>query len=325
MPELNESAHDHAAPDGDALENLENWMAGERFQRHLRHLLPQHLNPLRFITIVQRITRETPKLLECHPMDICLAALQAATLGLEVAVGGECWIIPYGEKDRDGNKVLIPQLQVGYLGHLALAYRSEKIAAVQVDAVMPEDHFDYQRGTEGYLHHKPRPDREIGPDLTHVYAIVETVYGGKIWGVLSRHDLERIRAQSPSPNSPAWLNWYPEQGMAKVLKRTLKFAPKSREAARAITLDDEADAGKRQSFRTDLPALDFEATGLTPAQQAAKDLQPKPTARPPEAEPEPEPEPEPPRETVPARRPQAPAPAARRAAPSEPEPGKLGW
>jgi recombination protein RecT len=321
VPKL-EDREERAEAAADGVDRLEKWMAEPRFQDSLRHILPQQLNAARFATIALRVVREIPKLAECHPMDVCLSVLQAATLGLEISTMGECWLVPY--EDRKAG-IVVPQLQIGYLGHLALAWRSEKVAGIQIDVVMPGDDFEYQKGTgsSSFLHHRPQRSREIGPELTHAYMVVRTVYGGEVWDVLTAEDVERIRQSGPAPNSPAWTSWYPEMAMGKTAKRVLKFAPKSREAARAIALDDEADAGKRQSFHLDVPRIAAE-TGDPAARDLERQMAAAQTKRQ-EPAPEPEAEPPPEREPVPVRAPEpkrAPAPAATKK--KDPR-GTVGW
>ena len=99
-------------------------------------------------------------------------------------------------------------------------------------------------------------------------AIVETTFGGTVWDVIDHAEIERIRNSGPSGNSPAWRNWYDQQAIAKVLKRVLKFCPKSRELARAIALDDLSDANVHQAFDVDIPVLPAEVARTEPERQA---------------------------------------------------------
>lgn len=261
MPEL----RDKEAREADETTNavrLEHYLESDRFLDHLKQILPEHLDSDRFSTIALRQMNAIPELKLCTLASVAGAIMQAGTLGLEIATQGECWLIPRQE-GKGQDRHWEASLQIGYLGHLALAWRSSQVAAIQVDVVIRGDAFDYQRGTSGYLHHKPQKGRTMDPDqIEYAYAIVQTVMGGEVWMVLDKIEIERLRKSGPSGNSPAWKNWYDQMAMGKALKRTLKFCPKSRELARAITLDDSSDANIRQNFEMDLPiALPAETTG----------------------------------------------------------------
>lgn len=266
MPELRQQ-NDRDEDQREGAANLSHYMSSPRFADHLKRILPEHLDSDRFYTIALRQLEAVPDLALCSLRSVAGGILQAATLGLEIGTMGESWLIPYEQPRGSGDYTA--QLQIGYLGYLALGWRSRQIAGLQVDVVMPGDAFEYQKGTNGYIHHKPQRGRLRGPDLEYAYAVIQTVHGSHVWDVFSREDVERIRNSGPSGNSPAWLNWYPEMAIGKVLKSTLKFAPKSRELARAIALDDEADAGLAQGFDFDVPLLEAETT-RAPRQKAAQ-------------------------------------------------------
>ena len=263
MPELNDREKREESERTNTVV-LEDYLQSDRFADHLRQILPDHLDSDRFSTIAFRQLSAIPELRRCTLESVAGGIMQAATLGLEIATQGESWLIPREIWNKAQQaKVWEASLQIGYLGHLALAWRSSQVAAIQVDVVMEGDTFDYQRGTSGYLHHKPRKGRDQTEfDRIHyAYAIVQTTLGGEVWMCLDRVEIERLRNSGPSANSPAWKTWYDQMAMGKALKRTLKFCPKSRELARAINLDDAIDGNIRQDFAMDLPAIPAEVTG----------------------------------------------------------------
>lgn len=259
-------------------QSLNSWLNSPRFREGMARILPKHMESERMHSLILRQISTVPRLAECTPISVVGGMMMLASLGLEPGINGEAWLIPYenSKKDADGRwfKVMEAAVQIGYLGHLALAWRSEKVSAVQCNYVMQGDHFRHQHGTAGMIEHIPAENRPVDPKLmTHAYGIVQTTFGGHIWWVLNRAEVERIRQSSPSRNSPAWGDWYMEMAMAKALKRALKFAPKTREMARAITLDDEHDAGVPQPFEFDIPQnLLPEGSPRTEAQRQGQDL-----------------------------------------------------
>lgn len=249
-----------------------------RFKESLAQILPKHLTSERFAAVAMRQFRTTPGLLKCTPESVLSAFMEAAGLGLEIGLNGESYIIPWFNKvkDADGNwtKVNVAQLQIGYLGHMKLAWNSGLISSIESDVVTKEEvesgRFTYQRGTDGFLHHKPEADRDLREqNIAFAWGMVWIKGSDRpIWRVIDKGQIERLRNTGQSANSPAWKNHYDEMAQAKVLKRTLKWAPKSREQARAVAVDDEADAGISQTFEgSEAIAALLPATGPKPAAQ----------------------------------------------------------
>ncbi len=263
----------------------------DTFKRHLEAILPAHMGSERFVSVCLRQLSTTPKLLECSLQSVVGGMMEAATLGLEVGTMGECWLIPYGGE---------AQLQVGVWGFMALAWRSEAIADVQVDVSLKGERFSWQKGTDGFLHHMPAMDRDLNDTdaIEWVYAVVRTLKGGAVFDAFGPAWIERIRGRSKSPNSPAWLDFYAEMAMAKALKKVLRRCPMSRELARAVTLDDQVDANAKQVWDVDTSHLLPANVALDPktetARKAMSEMGAKPgrTPEPAKAGPQPRPQPE---------------------------------
>jgi recombination protein RecT len=227
---------------------LADHLQSETFKRHLEAILPKHLTSERFGSIAMRQLSLVPELKNCTLRSVIGSMMTAATLGLEIGTQGECFLIPYSRECT---------LQIGVWGHAALAWRSEQISDLQFDVVMKGDRFDFQKGTDAYLHHIPEEGRDLDATerIEWVYAVARTVAGGKVFDAFDRKWIERIRGRSQAQNSPAWTDFFAEMAMAKALKRVLKLCPKSRECGRAITLDDEAEAGQKQVWEIDTSFL----------------------------------------------------------------------
>jgi recombination protein RecT len=248
---------------------LETFLQSDSFTSHLSQILPGTFNTDRFATIALRQCRNIPELALCDLSTVAASIMEAAGLGLEIGINGECWIIPrkVSHKDSRGNwleKTWEAGLQIGYQGHLALAWRSTMVAGIQADVVIDGDDIDFEKGTKGFLRHRAKKGRVISglESIDYAYIVIDTIYGGTVWDIIDRVEIERIRNSGPSANSPAWKNWPDQMAQGKVTKRGLKFGPRSREVARAGTLDDAIDAGIHQTFHGDLPAI---PATLTPA------------------------------------------------------------
>ena len=261
MPELGSPNHPEVDPHQAA--SLAQYLQTDTFKIHLDAILPNHMSSERFASIALRQLSTTPKLQECSLRSVIGGMMTAATLGLEIGTQGECWLIPYGGD---------AQLQIGVWGHMALAWRSEQIKDVQIDVMMTGDRWEFQKGSEAYLHHRPVEGRDLDNinAIEWVYAVVRTTRGGVIFDAFDAGWIERIRSRSKSPNSPAWRDFYAEMAMAKALKKILKLCPKSREQARAITLDDQADGGAPQEFELDTDLLLPAEVALDPKTEEAR-------------------------------------------------------
>lgn len=259
MPELKTDAQKQDEQEGNTI-LLEDYLGSDRFADQLKQILPEALDSDRFSTIAFRQIRLVPNLNRCDLASVAGAIMQAGSLGLEIATQGECWVIPRERPARSGN--FEANLQIGYLGHLALMWRSTQVAGLCCDVVHSDDKFSYRKGTDGFLHHEPKEGRVIEESsVRYAYAVINTVYGGTVWDVVDHVEIERLRTSGPSSNSPAWNTWYDKMAMGKALRAAVKFCPKSREQGRAIALDEQSDAGVRQDLMMDLPALPAEVTG----------------------------------------------------------------
>lgn len=203
----------------------------------LRAALPKHVTPERLVRIVLTEIRRVPKLAECKQQSLLGAIVQAAQLGLEPGVLGQCWIIPFG-----GEAVFIP----GYRGLVQLMWRSNLVRAVSARAVFTGDTFGYDFGEDRIAH---TPGGETDPEkLTHAWAAIHTTAGGRIFDVMTREEIERTRRRSRAGTSGPWVTDYAEMAKKTVLRRLAKLAPASVELMTALRLDDEADTGAPQEF-----------------------------------------------------------------------------
>lgn len=229
-------------PQADAFKSVSTLLMSKSMQAQLRLALPKHVTPERLARIVLTEIRRTPKLLLCSRESLLGAIIQAAQLGLEPGVLGECWIIPYGKE-----AVFVP----GYRGMAQLAWRSDQIASVAARAVFEGDVFSYDYGSD-LLTHKPGGDTDPAK-LTHAYAIVHIKGGGRIWDVMTRAEIEKVRQRSPSGGEGPWVTDYAEMAKKTPFRRLMKIAPCSAELRTAMALADTADAGLSQGLDFSIP------------------------------------------------------------------------
>ena len=98
-----------------------------KFEEMLGNRAPQ------FITSVLQIANSNALLSQADPLSIYNAAALAATLDLPLNNSlGFAYIIPFGEKQKDGSYLQKAQFQIGYKGLIQLAQRSGQFKTISV-------------------------------------------------------------------------------------------------------------------------------------------------------------------------------------------------
>lgn len=216
-------------------------LASPGMQAQIKAALPRHMTPERLARIVTTEIRKVPKLAECTPMSFFGAVIQCAQLGLEPGNAlGHAYLLPYG-KDV--------QLIIGYRGMIDLARRSGQIVSIDARAVYEGDKFDCQLGLDPHIEHVPdwnNPNRTKADKLQFVYAVAKLKDGGIQFDVMSRAEVEGIRARSKAGNNGPWKSDYSAMALKTVVRRLFKFLPVSIEIQTAVGLDERAEAGLPQ-------------------------------------------------------------------------------
>ena len=171
----------------------------------------------------------------CNPWTIVTSVQEAARLNLEIGGAmGHAYLVPY--KD-------VCQLQVGYRGLAELAMRSGKVKDIQAHIVYEGDRFHYQLGDDPKIEHMPDPDgpgRQAGK-WTHAYCVVRLTGGGVLRDVMTKLEVMKAKAISPSASSSAspWSKHETEMARKTVTRRALKYAPMSTEVADVLLREDQ--------------------------------------------------------------------------------------
>jgi recombination protein RecT len=206
----------------------------DKFKPQMALALPKHLTADRMARLAVTAFSSTPKLQECDPKSIVAGIMTSATLGLEIGVDGQGFLVPYGRTCQ-----FVP----GWKGLVDLVSRSGR-AMVWTGAVFQGDEFDYALGDAPYIRH--RPGEENDPDLmTHVYA-VGRVNGSnypviEVWtvGKIKKH---RDKYNKVGAKHYSFRDW--EMYARKIpLLQVLKYMPKSIELQNALAISNAADAG----------------------------------------------------------------------------------
>jgi len=211
-----------------------------RMKPQIKMALPRHLTPERLIRITMTAWSRTPALQDCSPMSVLASVVQAAQLGLEPDnVLGHAYLVPfYNNKTKQKECQLI----TGYKGLLDLARRSGQIQAIDSQVVYERDHFIYRLGLDPKLEHVPSEDDDRGK-ITHAWAVARFKDGGTQCEIMSRAQIDKIKASSKAADFGPWKTHYDEMARKTVLRRLCKFLPLSPEIQRQVSSEELADAG----------------------------------------------------------------------------------
>lgn len=251
------------------------------FKKQMALALPKALSADRLTRIVLTECRRTPALLKCAPESFFGAVMQCAALGLEPGSAlGHCYLLPFGNgKDREGRPNA--QLIIGYRGMIDLARRSGQIVSLNAYAVYEKDDFSYQLGLHPDIRHVPSADADRG-HLTHVYAVAQLKDGGVQFEVLSRADIEAVRAMSKAGKSGPWVTHYDEMAKKTVVRRLFKYLPVSIEAMQAVEVDEKSERGEATLQQDVIDGLyedkgvEIEGVDTTQIEAPAPDTEPLP-------------------------------------------------
>lgn len=214
--------------------SLRNWISSMSGQ--IKNALPANITPERMMRIALTAISKDEKLANSTPQSFLGALLTSAQLGLECNTPlGQSYLIPYWNSKK---ACLETQFQLGYQGLLDLCYRTGQYKTIQARIVYEGDQFDYNYGLEENLIHKPtgKSDNPI-----YVYAYYQLVSGGKAFEVMSWEQIMAYKSKYSQAAKKGYTSpWDSDpEGMAKktMLKKVLKYAPKTVEVAEAVTND----------------------------------------------------------------------------------------
>jgi len=217
---------------------------GEAFKKQIASALPKHMTADRMLRVILTELRKNKQLMKCEQTSLFAAIVQCSQLGLEPGNSlGHAYLIPYGKEC---------QLQFGYKGLTELALRSGKVTSVTPRAVYENDIFEIEYGLEERITHKPNIGDRGNP--VGYYAVARFKNGQAQFEYMSCTEINKIRdtcSQAKYKDSP-WKKYYDAMAKKTVIKQLLKYIPVSIELQTAINLDEQADAGVRQAFDSDV-------------------------------------------------------------------------
>lgn len=210
--------------------------------------LPAHLkaNAERYTRVALTEFRKNPKLAECDPYNVLACALTATQLGLEVGLMGQAYIVPFFNRKLGAQEA---QLIPGYQGLISLAMRSGMLDALYSRVVYAGDEFSFTYGTKEEIRHISKGE-EDDTKITHAYAVAH-IKGSSVpvFEVMPVAKIVKIRDKANRIGESHYSNEYWGEYCRKtVIRRLVKYLPKSAELVMAAELDELAASGKAQNI-----------------------------------------------------------------------------
>lgn len=243
-------------------------MSDPKIKAQMALALPKHMNPDRLARIALTEIRKVPALARCDQTSFLGAIMQCAQLGLEPGGAlGHAYLLPFENRKKGITEV---QFIVGYRGMIDLARRSGQIMSIEARVVYLVDKFHVSLGLNPDLTHEPNWDAEDRGPLKFVYAVAKLKDGGTQFEVMSRADIERVRSQSKAGQSGPWVSHFEEMAKKTVIRRLFKYLPVSIELAKAVGMDEQAEAGLPQDnpLTIDWSPSDEEAEAIRRREEA---------------------------------------------------------
>lgn len=217
-----------ASKQGGALakNDLKSLMQGDAFREAVRMALPKHLTPERFIRTCLTALMRVPGLQKCTQESVFKCMLDLSMLGLEPD-GRRAHLIPYGN---------VCTLIIDYKGLVELMKRSGDVSDVKALTVCENDDFEFDLGT--VTRHKIDWKNPRGK-MYAVYCRIEFHDGTKHDEVLTKEEVDRIRARSKAKDNGPWVTDYDEMAKKTACRRASKWVVLSPEQRDAVEHDDE--------------------------------------------------------------------------------------
>lgn len=232
-------------------------------------VMPKHMSSERLYQLALSAINTTPKLAQCDAASLMSCVMKCSALGLEPSAVdglGRAYILPYNSKTG-----MHAQMILGYKGMIDLARRSGQVKDISARAVYEGDEFEYSYGLDERLRHVPSGRvREAGEKPTHVYMVCHFSDGGHYIDVMTRAEVEAVRARSKAGNSGPWATDYEAMAKKSVIRRAFPYLPVSVQAQGAAAAD-----GTSGGFEGQLAYRPTSQQLQQPEQQPIRDSEPK--------------------------------------------------
>ena len=212
-------------------------------------ILPKTMDVDRFIKVAWMACTKNPELLACTPQSLLGSIIEAAELGLEPTGSlNRAWLLPYkvnvAPKGSTPKYEMQAQLMIGYAGLSDLARNNGDVTKIESRVVYEGDTFEARYGTDPGITHLPAFATVDPTKITHVYAIAFFPTEEPQFDVMTREQVDGIRARARGANTGPWSTDYAEQARKTVVRRLTKSLALSPASQDAIQRDIDREVGQ---------------------------------------------------------------------------------
>jgi len=205
----------------------------------IKKFLPSHIDVNKFIQICNLAVLTKPELMDCDQKSLFSAFIDCAKDGL-VPDGREAFINIFNTKVKINGKdewIQKAQYQTMVDGLLKKVRQSGEVLSIVARAVFVNDEFDYFFDENGeHIKYKPCLDGNSG-DFRLTFAYAKLKSGDLVVEVMTKPDVDRVRAASKTGKYGPWADWYDRMAIKSVLHRLGRRLPNSAEMLSMIERD----------------------------------------------------------------------------------------
>lgn len=217
---------------------------------HFSAMLPGHVPVEKFQRVIVTAAANNPSILGLDRQSVLLSCARAAADGL-LPDGREGAIVPF-----KGKAQWMPMAA----GILKKIRNSGELLSINAYVVYQKDRFTYRLGDDESIEHVPYLGDDPGPAIA-VYAVAKTKDGGVYREVMTKSQVEKVKAvsQSAGRSDSPWQQWPDEMWRKTAIRRLSKRLPMSTD--------------REEEVRAMLEREDEQMHDVTPAAETA----PRPT------------------------------------------------
>lgn len=217
-----------------------DYIRSPQISTEIEAALPEGVSPRQFLRAAATALMDNPALANADRTSLVKALFKCGQDGL-LPDGRDAALVIFKD-NKDGGKQ-----KVQYMSMIAGLRRiaAEHDISIHAAVVYANDEFDPDLEAHK-ANHKPTRLGEDPGEPIGAYAIAQHRDGRRFGpAVMDVKEIERIRAKSKMPNSPAWKEWWDrmaEKTVARRLWKELPFSSKDRERLQRLG-DDESENG----------------------------------------------------------------------------------
>lgn len=219
--------------------------------------LPSHISPERFERAAMMAVQRNPDLLHKADRRSLFLSLQRAAQDGLLPDGREGAIVLFGNQAQ-----WMPMVA----GLMKLARNSGEIASISANVAYRGEKFRVVLGDEERIEHERDLDLADNAEAVAVYAVATLKNGEKVREVMTRAQVEKVRAVSRAKGAGPWVAWWDQMAIKSAIRRLTKRLPLS-------TDRDGDERFQRAAEREDeTPTIDAMPEPETPAIEAPSKL-----------------------------------------------------